>query len=136
MKNLLSLILSLLCFSVISASNASLNFGKDVIKQKTEFVKSTQIFIDAQVASCSQKIEVISYQSNYLAVNDSANFSKKIDKLFLECNNSLNLYEQHCFRISYFNKISKINKEILPYKKIITVRRSENSLNRLIRNSC
>ena len=64
MKRLLTLFLSLLCFSVMLAADVGHNDSKDVIKQKTEFVKSTQTQMDVVFTSCSKEMGKIAVVSN------------------------------------------------------------------------
>jgi hypothetical protein len=64
MKRLLTIVLSLLCFSVMTAHDVSLINSKDVLKQKTEFVKSTQTQMDVIVTSCSSENAKFNFTEN------------------------------------------------------------------------
>ena len=64
MKRLLTLFMSLLCFSVMLAADVGHNDSKDVIKQKTEFVKSTQTQMDEYLHHAQKKWEKIAVVSN------------------------------------------------------------------------
>lgn len=64
MKRFLTLFLSLLCFSVTLAADVGHSDSKDVIKQKTEFVKSTQTQMDVVFTSCSNEMGKIAVVSN------------------------------------------------------------------------
>ena len=74
MKRILTLVCLCLSFSIMSAKGFSTIDSKDVIKQKTEFVKAQDVFSVDQTVIVSQEVE-----KNFKAVSDAVSSKAVMD---------------------------------------------------------
>lgn len=119
MKRLLTMFLSLLCFSVIAATNVSRDDGKDVIKQKIELVKmDAQTQMDVKITSCSENVV---FNQDFTVFKEVRTIEGSPDNLYLKTNyrNSEHIYNKLIVQNNFKNKIIRISKEKLPFNNKI-----------------